>query len=79
MFLKLIYVSLATISFIISINITFSGEYYYEGKEADLIIKSGIIQETIKEEDHKHVIIEYDNNVFWCTVENNGNKVCVLY
>ncbi len=56
-----------------------SGEYFYEGKEADRIIKSGLIQETIKEEDHKHLVIEYDNDFFWCTIEKNGNKSCVLY
>ena len=56
-----------------------SGEDFYEGKEADRIIKSGLIQETIKEEDHKHLVIEYDNDFFWCTVEKNGNKSCVLY
>ena len=56
-----------------------SGENYYEGKEADQIIKSGTIQETIKEDDHKHLVIEYDNDFFWCTIEKNGNKSCVLY
>tara|TARA_B100001769_G_scaffold259870_1_gene240026 strand:+ start:435 stop:707 length:273 start_codon:yes stop_codon:yes gene_type:complete len=56
-----------------------SGENYYEEKEADRIIKSGIIQETIKEDDHKHLVIEYDNDFFWCTIEKNGNKSCVLY
>ena len=56
-----------------------SGEDFYEGKEADRIIKSGLIQETINEEDHKHLVIEYDNDFFWCTIEKNGNKSCVLY
>tara|TARA_Y100001968_G_C19008670_1_gene549450 strand:- start:8 stop:280 length:273 start_codon:yes stop_codon:yes gene_type:complete len=57
----------------------FSGEDFYEGKEADRIIKLGLIQETIKEENHKHLVIEYDNDFFWCTIEKNGNKSCVLY
>ena len=56
-----------------------SGEDFYEGKEADRIIKSGLIQETINEEDHKHLVVEYDNDFFWCTIEKNGNKSCVLY
>ena len=56
-----------------------SGEDFYEGKEADRIIKSGLIQESINEEDHKHLVIEYDNDFFWCTIEKNGNKSCVLY
>jgi hypothetical protein len=56
-----------------------SGEDFYEGKEADRIIKSGLVQETINEEDHKHLVIEYDNDFFWCTIEKNGNKSCVLY
>ena len=56
-----------------------SGEDFYEGKEADRIIKSGLVQETINEEDHKHLVIEYDNDFFWGTIEKNSNKSCVLY
>jgi len=57
----------------------FSNQTYYEGKEAEKIIKSGEIQEKIKEEDHTHLVLEYKNNVFWCTIENNGNKICGEY
>ena len=67
------------IFFIIPTFSALSGEDIYEGKEADRIIKSGLVQETINEEDHKHLVIEYDNDFFWCTVEKNGNKSCVLY
>ena len=56
-----------------------SGQTYYEGQEAESIIKSGELQEKIKEEDHIHLILEYKENVFWCTVENNGNKTCTEY
>ena len=65
--------------FMIPVFSALSGEDFYEGKEADRIIKSGLIQETINEEDHKHLVIEYDNDFFWCTIEKNGNKSCVLY
>ena len=65
--------------FMIPVFSALSGEDFYEGKEADRIIKSGLIQETINEEDHKHFVIEYDNDFFWCTIEKNGNKSCVLY
>ena len=67
------------IFFIIPTFSALSGEDFYEGKEADRIIKSGLVQETINEEDHKHLVIEYDNDFFWCTIEKNGNKSCVLY
>ena len=67
------------IIFITSVNGALSSENYYEGEGAERIIKSGIIQETIKEEDHKHLVIEYNNEIFWCTIEKNGNKVCELY
>ena len=67
------------IIFITSVNSALSGEGYYEGEGAERIIKSGIIQETIKEEDHKHLVIEYNNEFYWCTIEKNGNKVCELY
>ena len=40
-----------------SVITAFSSEDYYEGKEAEKLIKSGIIQETIEEGDHKHVIV----------------------
>ena len=67
------------IIFITSVNSALSGQDYYEGEDAERIIKSGIIQETIKEEDHKHLVIEYNNEFYWCTIEKNGNKVCELY
>lgn len=67
------------IIFITSVNSALSGQDYYEGEGAERIIKSGIIQETIKEEDHKHLVIEYNNEFYWCTIEKNGNKVCELY
>ena len=67
------------IFFMIPVFSALSGEDFYEGKEADRIIKLGLIQETIKEEDHKHLVIEFDNDFFWCTIEKNGNKSCVLY
>ena len=56
-----------------------SGNFRRFGKEAEKLIKSGIIQETIEEGDHKHVVVEFDNDFFWCTIENNGEKTCVLY
>ena len=62
-----------------SVLTAFSSEDYYEGNQADKLIKSGIIQETIEEDDHKHVVVEFDNDFFWCTIENNGKKTCVLY
>ena len=62
-----------------SVITAFSSENYYEDKEAEKLIKSGIIQETIEEDDHKHVVVEFDNDFFWCTIENNGKKTCVLY
>ena len=62
-----------------SVITAFSSEDYYEGKEVEKLIKSGIIQETIQEDDHKHVVVEFDNDFFWCTIENNGKKTCVLY
>ena len=65
--------------FMTSVITAFSSEDYYEGKEAEKLIKSGIIQETIEEGDHKHVVVEFDNDFFWCTIENNGKKTCVLY
>ena len=70
---------LIKIFFMIPVFSALSGEDFYEGKEADRIIKLGLIQETIKEENHKHLVIEYDNDFFWCTIEKNGNKSCVLY
>ena len=78
-FLRLKSFILIKIFFMIPVFSALSGEDFYEGKEADRIIKSGLIQETIKEEDHKHLVIEYDNDFFWCTIEKNGNKSCVLY
>ena len=78
-FFRLKIFILIKIFFIIPVFSALSGEDFYEGKEADQIIKSGLIQETIKEEDHKHLVIEYDNDFFWCTIEKNGNKSCVLY
>tara|TARA_B100001057_G_scaffold365343_1_gene368434 strand:+ start:317 stop:589 length:273 start_codon:yes stop_codon:yes gene_type:complete len=77
-FILKIFISIK-IFFMTSVFSALSGENYYEGKEADRIIKSGIIQETVKEDDHKHLVIEYDNDFFWCTIEKNGNKSCVLY
>ena len=56
-----------------------SGQIYYEGKNAETIIESGELQEKIKEDDHTHLVLEYKNNLFWCTVENNGNKTCTEY
>ena len=56
-----------------------SSQNYYEGKDAEKIIKSGELQEKINEDDHTHLILEYMNNVFWCTVEKNGNKICTEY
>ena len=56
-----------------------SSQTYYEGHEADSIIKSGELQEKVVEEDHTHLILEYKDNVFWCTVENNGKKFCEEY
>ena len=56
-----------------------SGQIYYEGKNAETIIESGELQEKIKEEDHTHLVLEYENNLFWCTIENNGNKTCTEY
>ena len=47
-----------------SVITAFSSEDYYEGKEAEKLIKSGIIQETIEEGDHKHVVVEFDNDFF---------------
>ena len=70
---------LIKIFFMTSVFSTLSAEDFYEGKKADQIIKSGLIQETIKEEDHKHLVVEYNNDFFWCTIEKNGNKSCVLY
>lgn len=70
---------LIKIFFIIPTFSALSGEDFYEGKEADRIIKSGLVQETINEEDHKHLVVEYDNDFFWCTIEKTGNKSCVLY
>ena len=78
-FLRLKGFILIKIFFMIPVFSALSGEDFYEGKEADRIIKSGLIQETIKEEDHKHLVVEYDNDFFWCTIEKNGNKTCVLY
>ena len=78
-FFRLKIFILIKIFFIIPVFSALSGEDFYEGKEADRIIKSGLIQETINEEDHKHLVIEYDNDFFWCTIEKNGNKSCVLY
>ena len=65
--------------FMTSVITAFSSEDYYEGKEAEKLIKLGIIQETIEEGDHKHVVVEFDNDFFWCTIEKNGKKTCVLY
>ena len=56
-----------------------ASQNYYEGKDAEKIIKSGELQEKINEEDHTHLILEYMNNVFWCTVEKDGNKICTEY
>ena len=78
-FFRLKIFILIKIFFIIPVFSALSGEDFYEGKKADRIIKSGLIQETIKEEDHKHLVVEYENDFFWCTIENNGNKSCVLY
>ena len=78
-FFRLKIFILIKIFFIIPVFSALSGEDFYEGKEADRIIKSGLIQETINEEDHKHLVIEYDNDFFWCTIEKDGNKSCVLY
>mgnify|MGYP001158211829 CR=1 FL=1 len=75
------YPSLSSVSFVCILICTAanSGQTYYEGQEAESIIKSGELQEKIKEEDHIHLILEYKENVFWCTVENNGNKICTEY
>ena len=65
--------------FVITVFSALSGEDFYQEKEAYRIIKLGLIQETINKEDHKHHVIEYDNDFFWCTIEKNVNKTCVLY
>ena len=56
-----------------------ASETYYEGKEAETIIKFGDLQEKIKEEDHFHLVLEYEGHVFWCTIENSGEKICSEY
>ena len=60
-------------------NTANSGQIYYEGKNAESIIESGELQEKIKEDDHTHLVLEYENNLFWCTIENNGIKTCTEY
>ena len=75
------YILLFVFSFLyfLIVNNANSSQTFYEGKEAESIIKSGELQEKIKEEDHTHLILEYQENVFWCTIEKNGNKICTEY
>ena len=48
------------------------------GKEAEKLIKSGIIQETIEKVTINMSLLN-SIMIFWCTIENNGKKTCVLY
>ena len=63
----------------LSPNYVNSEQIYFEGKEADEIIKFGKLQEKIQEEDHTHLVIEYQDHFFWCTIEKSGNQVCGEY
>ena len=65
--------------FLLMSSDAYSGQTYYEGQEAESIIKLGKLQEKVVEDDHTHLILEYQDNVFWCTVENNGKKFCEEY
>tara|TARA_B100001094_G_C17878171_1_gene645531 strand:+ start:261 stop:494 length:234 start_codon:yes stop_codon:yes gene_type:complete len=74
---------IALIALILSVSVEISlgnnSLEYLEGKEAGLIIQLGDVKDISIEETHTHFVVNYISKTFWCTVSNNGEKVCTEF